>query len=81
LKAVNDALAVRESVGRGATPHLLLLKAQLEEALGLHKPPPEPVEPEPVSDPVVEHAAAEELPEAAVPRRPGRPRKDDLTGS
>jgi hypothetical protein len=77
LKAVNDAIAVRVSVGAAATPHLLAQKAALEAALGIGiAPPPAHVdEPAPEPAPVFEHAAADELPETAAPRRPGRPRK------
>jgi hypothetical protein len=91
LKAVNDQIAVRESVGVGATPYLLVQKAELEAALGLTKAPepaPEPapeVKPEPVRlEAEVERKDAEPAPETAVPeaaRRPGRPKKnpDDST--
>ena len=64
LKAVNDQIAERESVGVGATPYLLQQKAELEAKLGIHK------------FEEFEHAAAEPLPETVVPRRPGRPRKN-----
>lgn len=80
LKAVDDQIAVRESVGAGATPYLLVQKAELEAALGLSKAP-EPA-PEPEVKPEVEHKAVEEAPERAVPeapvepRRPGRPKKN-----
>lgn len=73
LKAVESQIAERESVGAGATPYLLVQKAELEAALGLS-------EPAAVAEPV-EHKAAEPAPETAVPdapaepRRPGRPKK------
>lgn len=83
LKAVNDQIAERESVGAGATPYLLEQKAELEAKLF-----PKPVAaPEPAPEPVevvvpLEHKAAEPAPEHAVPespesaRKPGRPRRD-----
>ena len=82
LKAVNDQLAERGSVGAGPTPYLLQQKAELEVALGLSKPEPEPEPvPEPQPEPV-EHKAVGAAPETAVPaapeepRRPGRPKKN-----
>lgn len=83
LKAVNDQIAERESVGAGATPYLLEQKAELEAALGLTNA----AEPEVKSSPKpevrleaeLEHKAAEPAAEAVVPRGPGRPRKPDAT--
>lgn len=72
LKAVSDQIAVRESVGAGATPYLLVQKAELEAALGIANSV-EPVEhsvPEPF-----ERKDLEPSVEMVVPRRPGRPRK------
>jgi hypothetical protein len=82
LKAVNDQITERESVGAQATPYLLVQKSELEAKLGIAFPKPPEV---PETDPGLEHAAAEPLPETAVPRRPGRPRKypdaDSAAGS
>jgi len=79
LEAVNSQIAERESVGAGATPYLVVQKAELEAALGLTKPE---VKPEAVerkdAEPAPERAVPD-APERAVPepqRRPGRPKKD-----
>jgi hypothetical protein len=72
LKAVNDQIAERVSVGAGATPYLLTQKAELEARLGIAKA----VEPRPAYEAGLEHTAADPLPEDTAPRRPGRPRKN-----
>jgi|ERR1700722_2734984 len=83
LKAVNDQLAERESVGAGPTPYLLQQKAELEAALGLtKKPEPEPKpepKPEVKLEAELERKDAEAPAETVVPRGPGRPRKPDAT--
>lgn len=76
LKAVNDAIAERENAGLQATPYLLVQKTELEAKLGIvHKS----------TEPTFEHAATDPLPENAIRRGPGRPRKpsdaDRATGS
>jgi hypothetical protein len=79
LKAVNASIAERESVGAQATPYLLLQKSELEAKLGISVPEV------PSTDPGLEHASADPLPENAARRGPGRPRKnpdaDSTSGS
>ena len=77
LKAVDDQIADRAAAGVGPTPYLLEQKAELEAALGIAKPEPktEP-KPEVAPEPELEHKAELPLEETAVPRRPGRPRKN-----
>lgn len=72
LQAVNAQITERESVGAGATQHLLEQKAGLEAKLGIApevKPEARPAEP------AFERKDLDPAPEQAVPRRPGRPRK------
>lgn len=78
LKAVNDQIAERVSVGVAATPYLLQQKAELEARLGIGTPVvSEPVAPEPEvkPEPPLERKDAEPAEETVVPRGPGRPRK------
>jgi hypothetical protein len=83
LKAINTSIKLFTDVGQLPTSHLLMLKGQIEAKLarerGLvfgEKPTAPAEEPAaPVVEPEFEHAAADELPETAVPRKPGRPRK------
>lgn len=70
LKAINDVIAERESVGAAATPHLLRQKELLEAKIEAKNPRPKHVDSE-----RVEHKAEDPPAEAAIPRRPGRPRK------
>lgn len=75
LKAVNDQIADRASVGVSATPYLLQQKRELEAKLGIApevKPEVRPVEA------LLERKDVESAPEVVVPRRPGRPRKIDV---
>jgi hypothetical protein len=65
LKAVDDQIAERESVGVAATPYLLAQKAELEARLGIVEPGAEPLE----------RKDAAPAPETVTPRGPGRPRK------
>lgn len=72
LRAVNDQLAERESVGAGSTPYLLQQKAELEARLGIASYGVV----EDSATPELERKDAEPAPEKAVPRGPGRPRKN-----
>jgi hypothetical protein len=83
MKAINTSIKLFTDVGQLPTSHLLMLKGQIEAKLARERgmvfgeKPAEPAEPvaAPVVEPEFEHAAADELPETAAPRKPGRPRK------
>ena len=78
LKAVEDTIARRKAAGKEPTPFLLQEKALLEAKIAAKHPSERPAAPEHRPGPISEHKAAEPPAEAAVPRKPGRPRKADV---
>lgn len=68
LKAVNDQIAQRESVGLEATPYLLQQKSELESKIGRTQ-----------KTGALESKVADPAPETAVPAEPSRPRKNDAS--